>query len=146
MLYAVRITALLFAALALVPAGAHLFSMASKLRLDGASYLAAQRAYDGWSLFAVVVIGALLSSLALTVMLYRSGQDYALAGFAFLCLVGTQAIFWTWTFPSNAATQNWTALPTGWEALRMQWELSHAASAVLNLTALVLLILASVKA
>ena len=55
MLYALRVTAMLFAALALVPAGAHLFSMTNKLRLDGETYLASQRAYEGWSRFSVVV-------------------------------------------------------------------------------------------
>ena len=49
--------------------GAHLFSMASKLRLGGEAYLAAQRAYDGWNLFAIVIVGALAATLALTVAL-----------------------------------------------------------------------------
>lgn len=140
MLYSLRIMAVVFACLAMVPAGAHLFSMASKLRLDGDAYLAAQRAYDGWNLFAIVVIGAVISSLVLTIALYRSGEGYFLAAIAFLCLAGTQVIFWTFTFPMNRATENWTMLPPKWEFLRMQWEFSHAGSAVLNFIALVLLV------
>lgn len=93
MLYSLRIMAVVFACLAMVPAGAHLFSVASKLRLDGDAYLAAQRAYDGWNLFAIVVIGAVISSLVLTIALYRSGEGYFLAAIAFLCLAGTQVIF-----------------------------------------------------
>lgn len=146
MLYAFRVVAVLFAAVALVPAGSHLFSLAGKLRLDGPAYLAAQRAYDGWNLFAIVVIGALVSSLALAIALYRSDQSYILAGLAFLCLAGTQVVFWAFTYPMNRATVNWTALPPGWEFFRMQWELSHAGSAVLNYVALLLLVLSATKA
>jgi hypothetical protein len=36
-------------------------------------------------------------------------------------------------------TSNWTMLPETWETLRMQWEYSHAASAVLNLIAFIAL-------
>lgn len=146
MLYALRVISVLFAALALVPAGAHLFSLVSKMRLGEAAYLASQRAYDGWSLFAVVVIGALLSSLALTIALYRASEPYLPAALAFLCLVGTQILFWILTFPANRATDNWTVLPEGWEALRAQWEYSHAGAAILNAAALLFLVLTATKA
>jgi len=145
MLYGLRVISILFAALALVPAGAHLCSMASKLRLDAADYLASQRAYDGWSLFAVVVAGALVSTLLLAVMLYRAGEPYLFAVWAFLCIVATQVVFWTFTFPANRATENWTMLPEGWETLRMQWEYSHAGSAVLNAAALLVLVLGATR-
>lgn len=145
MLYTLRVIAILFTALATIPAGAHLLSMASKLKLDQADYLASQRAYDGWSLLAIVVLGALLSTFALAIVLYREREPYLLATLAFLCIVGTQVIFWTFTFPANQATQNWTALPVDWETLRLQWEVSHAASAILNLAALTLLAVAAVK-
>ncbi len=116
------------------------------MRLGEAAYLASQRAYDGWRLFAVVVIGALLSSLALTIALYRASEPYLLAALAFLCLVGTQILFWIFTFPANRATDNWTVLPEGWEALRAQWEYSHAGAAILNAAALLFLVLTATKA
>ena len=145
MLYTLRVVAILFTALATIPAGAHLLSMASKLKLDQADYLASQRAYDGWSLLAIVVLGALLSTFALAIALYRKREPYLLAALAFLCIVGTQIIFWTFTFPANQATQNWTVLPVDWETLRLHWEASHAVSALLSLTALALLVAAAVK-
>jgi len=145
MLYAVRVIAVLFSALALVPAGAHFLSLYNKIQLDGEAYLASQRAYDGWSLLAVVVIGALLSTLVLTIALYRAGEPYILAALALVCLIGTQVIFWMFTYPMNTATRNWTYLPPKWEFLRLQWELSHAGSAILNAAALLLLIFATVK-
>ena len=60
---------------------------------------------------------------------------------AFLCIAGTQAVFWTFTYPANQVTHNWTMLPENWRQLREQWEYSHAASAMLNLSALITLIL-----
>jgi len=60
---------------------------------------------------------------------------------AFLCIAGTQVVFWTFTYPANQLTNNWTALPEDWMTLRKQWEYSHATSAVLNLLALTALIL-----
>jgi hypothetical protein len=67
---------------------------------------------------------------------------FSLAVIALLCLLGGQAIFWAFTFPTNQATENWTVLPTNWADLRVQWEYSHAAGAVLNLAAFVALTLA----
>src|SRR6266540_103187 len=125
-IYGLRVISFIFAALAFVPAGAHFFSMFNKLKLDGASYLAAQRAYDGWSLFGIVVLGALLSTAALAVLLYRSGGAFGLVVLAFICIGATQLAFWTRTFPANQATRNWTVLPENWEMLRRQWEYSHA--------------------
>lgn len=127
---------LLFAALALVPAGAHLAELPNKISLPGTEYLVVQRIYMGWALFGFVVIGALSSTGALAFALWRQGQEFWLALGAFVCIAGTQAVFWTFTYPVAQATSNWTVLPQNWEALRAQWEYSHAASAVLNLLAL----------
>jgi hypothetical protein len=60
-----------------------------------------------------------------------------------LCVVGTQVIFWSFTFPVNQETQNWTVLPSNWAHLRAQWEYSHAAGAGLNLIAYVALVIAA---
>ena len=48
-------------------------------------------------------------------------------------------VFWSFTFPANQATANWTVLPEGWQALRARWEYSHAAGAVLNFAAVLFL-------
>ena len=54
-------------------------------------------------------------------------------------------IFWTFTYPANQQTANWTLLPDNWEDLRRQWEYSHAAGALLNLVALICVIIAVLK-
>ena len=51
-------------------------------------------------------------------------------------MVVALAGFFVWTYPANVATANWTEVPAGWEALRTQWEYSHAATAVLIFLAL----------
>lgn len=46
---------------------------------------------------------------------------------------------------TNAATNQWTAMPDNLSALRAQWEYSHAAGAVLQLIAMASLALAAVS-
>lgn len=134
-------TALMFAALALGPALAHLFALSNKIGMSEADYFVAQQIYRGWAWLGLVVYGALLSALALSWALRRHGAARTWALVAFLCIVGTQGIFWTWTFPANRATQNWTTVPADWQRLRTEWEYSHAASAALNLLAVAALAL-----
>ena len=136
----VRFASVLFAALALVPAGAHLAELPNKMTLSRDAYLTVQQIYSGWALFGIVVVGLLASTIAFTIMASRRSLPIVLPLFAFLCTVGTQIIFWTFTAPANAATAQWTMLPDNWQVLRTQWEYSHAASAVLNFAALVALI------
>jgi hypothetical protein len=138
---AARFFALLFAALALVPAGAHLAELPNKIQLPAAEYLTIQQIYRGWALFGFVVFGALVSTLVLTAMVRNAARTFRLTAIALLCIVGTQVVFWTFTFPANQATKNWSMLPPNWAELRTQWEYSHAVSAGLNLVALVALIL-----
>jgi hypothetical protein len=132
---------LLFAALALAPAMAHLLELPNKINLSREDYLTVQQIYRGWALLGFVVAGALLSTLALTITVRKEQKVFVFALIAFLCIFGTQVVFWTYTYPANQATNNWTTLPEHWLELRRQWEYSHAASAVLNLVALVALIL-----
>jgi hypothetical protein len=134
-------TALFFAALALAPAVAHLCELPNKIGLPAHAYLTVQRIYRGWALFSFVVFGALASSLWLALVTRPRRRARLFAAIAFAAIAGTQAVFWTWTYPANAATGQWTFLPEGWHSLRLQWEYSHAASAVLNLIAFVCLLL-----
>jgi hypothetical protein len=137
----VRFSALLFAALALVPTGAHLAELPNKIGLSAAEYLTVQQIYRGWALFGIVIFSALLSTLALAIMVRGTGRTFNLTVAALLCIAGTQVVFWTFTFPANQATVNWTTLPPNWAELRDQWEYSHAVSAGLNFIALAALIL-----
>jgi hypothetical protein len=135
------VLAFLFCALALGPALAHLLALPNKIGMDEAQYFTAQRIYDGWALLGIVVAGALLTSLGLTIALRREAVPMRWALLAFLCVAAAQAVFWIFTFPANQATANWTQAPPNWEALRARWEYSHAAGAVLMLAAVMSLVL-----
>lgn len=135
-----RFFSLLFAALALAPALAHVLELPNKIGLSRADYLTVQQIYRGWAWLGIVVVGALLSTLALTIVLRNRNRAFGLVLLAFLCIAGTQVVFWTFTFPVNRQTMNWSMMPEHWPALRAQWEYSHATAAVLNFIALVALI------
>lgn len=139
----ILIASLVFTVLTLVPAGAHLLSLANKISMSSADYLVAQQAYAGWNLTAIAVLGALIS----TGLLAWSARDQplisTLAWLAFGCMAATQVAFWTLNFPGNQQTSNWTHLPANWEWLRLRWELGHALSCLLNLAALAALLTAN---
>jgi hypothetical protein len=135
-----RFFSLLFAALALAPTLAHLMELPNKIGLPREQYFIVQQIYRGWALLGFVVFGALLSTLVLTMLSRKRPMEFALSLLAFLCIVGTQFVFWTFTFPTNQQTSNWTVVPENWVVLRNQWEYSHALSACLNLLALIALI------
>lgn len=131
----VQFLALLLNALALVPAGAHLFALANKIGLSAEQYFIVQNIYRGWALFGIVLLSALVANLLLAIALRGRGPPFGFALVAFLCIALTLVIFFTWTFPANQATQNWTAIPANWEQLRRQWEYSHVANALVTLVA-----------
>jgi hypothetical protein len=136
-----RFFSLLFAALVLAPALAHLLELPNKIGLSRGEYLVVQQIYNGWQLLGIVIYGALLSTLALTIMVRRQPKVFGLTLAAFLCLLAAHGLFWIYTFPANRETLYWTVLPENWMALREQWEYSHAAGAVLNLIAFIMLVL-----
>lgn len=131
----------LFAILALSATLAHLFELPNKITLSRDDYFTVQQIYRGWSLFGIAVAGELISTLIFVILVRHQSTVFALALTSLICMVLTQVIFWVFTFPVNKVTNNWTQIPDQWEAWRRQWEYSHAASAVLNLIAVITLIL-----
>jgi hypothetical protein len=126
-------------ALALVPAGAHFFELPNKIGLDQQTYFTVQAIYRGWALFGFALFGALFANLALTLLLAFRRRAYVLPLLAFLLVAATFVIFFTWTYPANQATSNWTLPTPNWTRLRMHWEYAHAVNAVLTFIALCLL-------
>ena len=131
-----QFVAIVFTALALVPAGAHLSELLNKIDLSQEEYFVVQSIYRGWALFGIVLFGALAANLILAVLLRRQRAPFWLAFLAFLLVAATVAIFFTWTYPTNQATSNWTVVPANWQELRTTWEYAHATNAVLTLIAL----------
>src|SRR5262249_61573838 len=89
----VQFLALTLTALALVPSGAHLFALPNKINLAAEQYFIVQSIYRGWSLFGIVLIGALIANLALALLLRGRGAPFVLALFAFLCIAFTLIVF-----------------------------------------------------
>lgn len=138
--------ALVLTALALAPSAAHLFELPNKIGLSQDQYFIVQNIYRGWALLGSVVIAAILINLLLVYLLWAQLPARWFALLAFVCVLGGLIVFFTWTYPANVATDNWTAVPENWRALRTQWEYSHAANAVLTFVAFCSLTLAALTA
>jgi hypothetical protein len=144
-LKAVQFLAIVATALALVPAGAHLFALPNKIGLGQADYFTVQAIYSGWALFGIVLFGALFLDVVLAVMLRDRPQPFFLVIVALLCAAANLVIFFIWTYPANRATANWTVAPAGWQSLRTAWEYSHAVNAGLTFVALCALVLSALS-
>ena len=139
----VRVLAVISVAFCLIPAGAHFFELVNKMSLSTVEYITTQKIYAGWSFFGVAIIAAILFTLTHTLMVRAERTAFLLSFAALLCLGATQVIFWTFTYPMNAATSNWTIIPQDFEATRRQWEYSHAVNAVLTFVALMTITLSA---
>src|SRR4051812_48145379 len=137
-----RILTVVSVAIYLVPEGAHFFEMFNKLKLTPSDYMIVQRIYDDWAFFGVAIVVALSCTLIHAIAMWRNPGSRRLSLASFASLIGTQAIFWSFIYPMNSLTQNWTAMPANFEAVRRQWEYAHAASAGVTLLALVLVLCA----
>ena len=138
--------AIALTAFAFVPGGAHLFEMAAKMGLAQESYFTVQQIYRGWSLFGIAIFGAIFANLAVAFSVRRQRLAFRLAGAAVLLLLLMLAIFFTWTYPANQATADWTTVPPNWADLRVQWEYSHAVNAIITFLALCCAVLAQLTA
>jgi hypothetical protein len=142
----IQFLALILTALALVPAGAHLFELPNKINLSRDAYQTVQSIYAGWAWLGIIDLGALIMNAVLAIRLRRQRPAFSFAVAAALCIVVFFVIFFTWTFPANQATANWTTLPDDWSGLRQEWEYSHAVNAVVMLIALCSVTLAVITA
>jgi hypothetical protein len=130
------LAAVLAVAFCLIPAGAHFFELPNKMALPADQYMVVQRIYAGWAFFGIPIFAALILTAwhAVAVRNVRSALLWSVV--AFMCIVAAQVIFWTFTYPMNVLTANWTVTPTDLESARRQWEYSHAVNAVLTLIAI----------
>ena len=130
----VSFIALVLTAIALIPAGAHVFEMSGKMKLGRDAYFVAPGLYRGWTFFGIAVIGSFLACVA-NAVLPGNWRDRFLSLFAALMIAASLAIFFAYVYPANQSTQNWTTIPANWKNLRYQWEWGHAVSAVFTFLA-----------
>lgn len=137
--------ALMATALALGGALAHAFALPNKIVMSREDYFVAQQIYAGWNLFAIVLAVEAVGIVALIILYRREPAVRRPVIVALACLIAAQAVFWSWTFPANAATDQWTRIPENWAELRDQWEYSHLAGAVLQLEVMAALVVAVLR-
>lgn len=135
--------AMLATAIALGGALAHVFALPNKIDLNRDAYFTVQQIYAGWSRFGYVLAVQFSAIVAVMVLSRNDRRVFWLAGVALVGLLAAQTVFWMLTQPANAWTENWTRQPDNWEELRTQWEYSHAAGALCQLTAMIALIVAA---
>ena len=141
LLKSLRLFTIVMVALCLVPAGAHFFELINKMSLSPVAYMTVQKIYAGWAFFGIPIITALLLTSIHAFTMRNDRVAFLMSVTALLCLAATQVIFWTFTYPINVATNNWTVVPEAFETARRQWEYSHAVNAVLTFVAFVAIIL-----
>lgn len=133
---------MLSTAVALGAALAHLFELPNKIGLARDDYFVVQGIYRGWSLLGIALLIQLISIVAVIVLaLDRDVRTFGCV--ALICLIAAQVLFWTFTYPANVATDNWTKIPANWQFLRANWEYSHAAGAICQLAGMTALIMAA---
>lgn len=143
-----RFITLVLVALTMGMTFAHVLELPPKMQYDGPLYVTVQNTlYQLWGApgpGAFVVVGAVFTAIVLTYLVRDRGMSFylTLAGTSCL-LVAFPVIFFLFTEPANevfrAATPE--SVPTDWEQWRAQWEYSHTASFVFNLTGFSLLVL-----
>jgi hypothetical protein len=134
--------ALLATALALGAALAHALELPNKINLPERQYFIIQQVYRGWNQLAYLLVIQLVSMLVIAGLSWHEPRVLWPTLAAVLFLLCAQAVFWTFTYPANVATDNWTTIPAEWESLRTRWEYSHALGAVFQFLAMSALIIA----
>jgi hypothetical protein len=140
------VLAIVVTGLALVAPAAHLFELINKMRMSEEQYFVAQSIYRGWWIIGLLLPLALIANLALAVTTRHDRTAFVLSLTAAGLIALNLVIFFVWTQPANAATQNWTVRPENWDVLRRQWEYSHAINAGVTFAAFCAATLAGLRA
>jgi hypothetical protein len=125
----IRFLAIILTGLAVIAPAAHLFELPGKIHMSAGDYFVAQRIYLGWWRVGLLLPAAFIADLGLAIAVRNERPAFWLAIAAVVLIAINLVIFVIWTQPANAATQNWAVRPDNWEALRQQWEYSHAVNA-----------------
>jgi len=127
------------------PALAHAFELPNKIVLPRDEYFIVQKIYRGWNSFSVLLVVQVISLVAAAFLVRRQPRVLIPTVLAIVFVAAAQVLFWSYTYPANVATANWTVQPDNWAMLRQHWEYSHAAGAGLQVVGLCCLIIAVVS-
>ena len=141
----IQFLAVVLTALALLPGGAHLMALPAKIAMPERPYFVVQQISRGWAWTGAVIFLAIFANVLAALLTRESRRKWRLFAASALLIAVMLAIFFTWTYPANQATGNWTSTPENWEELRVQWEYSHAVNAAVMFLALLCAVGASVS-
>lgn len=137
-----RNISLVFAFLATTAPIAHVLEMISKLTLPGPLWLGIQHnLYRGWgAVFGPVEIICLILAFALFARARSDRRASNIYLAVIVCYAAMLVSFFLFNDPVNAALNHWTAtmMPANWPDYRLRWEIGHAITALLAVTAFVL--------
>ena len=145
-MFVLRFLALVLTAISLVPSAAHLFELPGKIGLDERRISRSRASMPAGR-------SSRFRSSRRSSSTRRSPSPSAGAisrrprwSLASAVLIALSLVtFFTWVFPGNRATKNWTS-PTGnWMALRTHWEYGHAAGAAIVFLAFLATCIATVR-
>ena len=145
-LLTVCILAIVTTGLALAAPMAHVYEFAHKIRMGAEHYFVVQGIYRGWWMAGLLLPLSFVANVALAAVARRDRTALVLALTAAGLIALNLVIFFVWTQPANAATENWTVRPENWEALRRSWEYSHAVNAGVTFAAFCAATLAGLRA
>jgi hypothetical protein len=141
----VRFLAIVLTGLAVIAPAAHLFELPGKIDMSASDYFVVQRIYLGWWMVGLLLPAAFIANLGLAIAVRHDSSAFWPAIAAMALIAVNLVIFVIWTQPANAATENWAVRPENWEALRRQWEYSHAVNAGVTLLAFCAATLAALR-
>lgn len=142
---AIRFLTIIVTGLAVIAPAAHLFELPGKIHMSEGDYYVVQRIYLGWWMVGLLLPAALVLNLGLAYFVKEDGIAFWLAMTAAGMLLVNLAIFVRWTLPVNSATANWSLRLENWQALRRQWEYSHAVNAFVTLSAFCATVVAALR-
>lgn len=137
--------AIILTAIALVPGGAHLLALSTKIDMPEEPYLVVQQIYRGWAWVGIAIVAAIFANVASAWLARHHRRQFWLSLAAGILIAATLVIFFIWTYPANQATGNWSSVPKEWEQLRLQWEYSHAVNAGITFVALLCAVAAALS-
>lgn len=95
-----------------------------------------QQVYRGWALLGIVLVAAVLSNAVLAIPLLKASGTDAFRDYRGNSSGDDPDDLLELDIPGESSDRHWSVAPQNWEALRIQWEYSHAANAVLTFLAL----------
>ena len=137
-----RLLAFVLAGLALIRPMMDLAALPSVIRLPKDDYAAVQYANQSWAWFELIQLASLFSIIGLFFFEREHNRVIWPIRGAFVAQLLIILLYIAFTLPINITTFDWTFFPDdNWAWLRIEWEYSHALSAIIGGISFVLLLL-----